>query len=343
MGGNIRLPQIGTAKVEIDGNGTLQSLALRQLDVHGDSVEASASGELAWSDSVGFAGSVVLDKLDPYGLIPAWPQDFPLAGQATGQWTARKIGLSNFRLAVAGTEIRLSAAGDIDIADRSVNGNLNWQHFRWPLDSGAAVVSRAGDLNISGDLSAWNADGLITLQTYGYPEGALTLKSAGDKSSVKVTILDSNVLQGSVSGEASYNWRGIRSFNLSLQLDNIQPNSLFPEWPGVLGGFVEIAGTQQPLAIDLDLDALDGSIRGQEFAAEGGMSFSPGAVSFRNFSRNASVHRKLRCMAIFTIQTVWNTACNCRTSAPMRNRRPAPCRHRAMYRCTLYDQVFDRT
>jgi translocation and assembly module TamB len=58
---------------------------------------------------------------------------------------------------------------------------------------------------------------------------------------------------------------------------------LFPEWPGVLSGLVKITGTQQPLAIDVDLNPLDGNIRGQEFAAEGGMSFSRGAVSFRNF------------------------------------------------------------
>ena len=242
----IKMQNIGALVVNVAGKGTPQQFKINEATARGDRIDASATGELGWSDGLYLLADVEMTVPDTY--------------------------------------IYISGNGQFDARTNVVDGALTWRGIQWPFGTDTpAFVSDSGEINVRGNPAAWIVDGTITLQTGALPQGNLTISGNGDRDAIALTIHDSDILGGRVRGHGNYRWRDGRPFNGRLRFDQIQAAELSSDWPGILSGDADIEGTTQPFAINIDIAKLHGEIREQSLAAHGAMSIAPGSIGFRKF------------------------------------------------------------
>lgn len=280
----INIQGLGDLTVNVAGSGSPQQFTIDEATAHGDRIDASATGELAWSSGIYLFADVVAERLDPRGWFEGWPEARPLRGEINGSWQQNNIDVSHFELSVADTYTYVSGSGHLDLSENVVDGEFNWRGIQWPFDAEApAIASNTGEITIKGKPSAWSVEGAIMLQAKALPEGKLTVNGNGDLDGIALTIQDSDILGGNVRGHGNYSWRDNHPFNASLQIDQVQTAVLSSDWPGILSGDAGIDGTAQPVAINIEIAELHGEVREQPFVASGALSFARGSIEFRNF------------------------------------------------------------
>ncbi len=254
-----------------------------EVDMRSALPEVTVTGTIDWADGLDISARADVAKLDLYGAVPNWPESYPLQGDISASWHGDDIQVSSLQATVTGTDINVVAGGRIDARSGTVDGSLNWRQIKWPLDAVVpAFVSKSGDVNVSGNLSEWLVDGNLALLVKDFPEGELTIKGGGDKDAAELAVLDSNILGGSVSGRIAYSWRDNNQYSGSLRVADVRTDPLFPSWPGVLSGELEIKGVQDDRSINIELADVHGEIREQSLLASGGISIAPNALEFRS-------------------------------------------------------------
>jgi len=276
---------LGAADVSVVGTGSTRAIKIENATARSGWIDASTSGELDWSDqlSVTFDSNVARFDLSEY--LSVWPEANSLSGIVAGRWQGLDIELSNLALAVAGTEIEVSGAGNINARDRTIDGSLLWRRFQWPLAAANPIFSSdVGDVLLTGTLSSWVVDGVSTAKFRDLPEGRLNLHALGDQDGVAITVPESFVFGGSVLGKGSYSWRDERRYTSNLTLNKIQTGAFLPEWPGIISGDVTMEGRQLSSAVRMEFNDLQGELRAAPFSVDGSLSLSTDNISAAKLS-----------------------------------------------------------
>lgn len=183
-------------------------------------------------------------------------------------------GLQDFQvdadIGFAGTDMQIGVGADVDLRQQSVSGDLDWVNARWPI--GAAeprISSHEGKVRLGGSLDDWTVDGTVALRVPELPPGLFRIDGHGDRDHAAIEILDGNVLGGNIAGRTRFSWRDARPFSAQLQLADVHSDTLFPEWPALLSGRLELEGQQQPLHLVATIADVSGSFRGRPLAAHG--------------------------------------------------------------------------
>ena len=184
----------------------------------------------------------------------------------------------------ADTNMLVRLTAEVDMVAETVAGNVEWDHAHWPIgDPQPQVNSRNGALSVSGTLDAWRVAGTIELAVPELPPGTLTVDGGGDRASADVQILEGSVLGGAVSGHARYSWGDGGAYSAELRLDAIRTNTVFPDWPALLSGTLDLEGQPDPFRLTAELREINGEFFARRLEANGRIEISDDTVAVTDF------------------------------------------------------------
>ena len=223
------------------------SLTLEQVEVH-------AQGDMQ-------AGYEVVGS----ARLPA--SEGPVALALAGLLKADGATISNLSL-TAEPEQQVQLSGELNWQQGfSLDSRFNWQHFPWqrlyPLSEPTPVVLNT----LSGELAYQDGNylGHFAAELDG-PAGAFSLQSplSGDLQTLYLPELRLQAGQGRAEGQVSLGFAEQLSWDVRLQLSQLDPAFWLAEFPGSLGGPLNSSGRvlNQQLTLNADID-LTGRLRGQ--------------------------------------------------------------------------------
>ena len=180
----------------------------------------------------------------------------------------------------SGTDMHVGTVADYDIQSGAVSAELDWRNAHWPVGhTEPQVNSRSGKVAVGGSIDSWTVAGTLELDVPQLPPGTFTIDGDGNRDEAQVEIIEGDILGGTISGNARYSWRQSRPFNATLELDEIETGTAFPDWPARLSGKLAMSGQQQPLRITATLKDVHGQFRDRPMFADGGIEYEAAAFS----------------------------------------------------------------
>jgi len=180
-----------------------------------------------------------------------------------------------------GTDLHVTIEANIDTESNSLNAQLDWTGFRWPLTAATpAFLSPSGSMSVAGNFDQWTSTGQLDVQTGDYPQGSFKIQGGGSRTSARISMLEGQVLGGSVSGELGANWEDGLAWDTAVRARGIDPEPLLPDWPGYLDGQLEMRADSRSETIQVELASLHGRIRGIPVKASGGFDIAGDDVTF---------------------------------------------------------------
>ncbi len=260
--------------------GSLDGLDVHALEATSDELALELTGELRWADGIDTDAVVEIERLDPERWIAGWPRSSPVSGRLAGSYSDQRLTLDQFELRQINAPGYVEGAATFDPGNNVVDGTLSWRDLQWPLAPAAArIESRNGTLQVSGQPDQWVASGDISVGTPELPEGRFRVSATGDLDHAALRIDDSNVLAGSVTGEARIAWGGAGEWSATLDARNTVITPLVPDWPGRLSAEFTARGQREPFRLDLDIAKLDGDIRARAVSAAGRLRIDDAGVT----------------------------------------------------------------
>lgn len=281
VGFRARLTTDSTGTLQLDGDlaGDLRGLQVSRLEVRSDDIDADLRGEFAWADGLRAAAEIDLLRAAPARWIAAWPDAQTVSGRVDGSWSPGGVELRELQLQHDASEASLSANGTIDVASEAVDLSLEWRELQWPLAPAQPTIdSRSAALNVSGDLGNWQLSGDVALGAPDLPQGRFTLTGNGTRDEVALSITDSAVLDGRVTGTVAFNWRGAQPWSAALRTENVSITPLVSRWPGRLSTNFNANGQLQPLVVEAVIHSLSGEVRSRPVSASGRLRLAEGTL-----------------------------------------------------------------
>lgn len=219
-----------------------------------EQIELSAQGDLQAGYQL--IGSASLPAIDG-----------PIALALAGLLKAEGATLSNLSL-TASPEQRVQLSGELNWQQGlSLDSRFDWQNFPWqrlyPLADAPPVALRT----LTGELAYQNGNylGHFAADLDG-PAGAFSLQSplSGDLQKLYLPELRLQAGQGRAEGQVSLGFAEQLSWDVRLQLSQLDPAYWLAELPGSLAGPLNSSGSliNQQLKLNADID-LNGRLRGQ--------------------------------------------------------------------------------
>ncbi|MGY8831205.1 MAG: translocation/assembly module TamB domain-containing protein, partial [Pseudomonadales bacterium] len=219
-----------------------------------EQVELNAQGDLQ-------AGYQIIGSAS----LPA--TEGPMAMALAGLLKADGAAISNLSL-TAEPEQQVQLSGELNWQQGlSLDSRFNWQSFPWqrlyPLDEPAPVALRM----LNGELAYQDGNylGHFAAELDG-PAGAFSLQSplSGDLQKLYLPELRMQAGQGRAEGQVSLGFAEQLSWDVRLQLSQLDPAYWLAELPGSLAGPLNSSGSliNQQLNLNADID-LTGRLRGQ--------------------------------------------------------------------------------
>jgi translocation and assembly module TamB len=271
LAANLELQGLESSRLELAGNGTESDFTAHHLSLKGTELSLEATGAVSWKNELHVELSAALGHLDPGKWLEDWPEAHPVSGDLSMELSGDELNVSSFALAVARTSMMATGRGVIDIQSGIVDAELNWNDFSWPPGNPDPVMnSKSGSFAISGQPEDWKLEGSLDFQAGELPEGQVRMNGTGDMESLDVTIHEATVLGGTLAGDIDWNWTQSQPFNARLTMDGIDITPLAPQYPGVLNAQLTASGELEPFRLGVELQQLDGVIKGYPVAASGG-------------------------------------------------------------------------
>ena len=290
MMGTDRLPAINLA---LKGQGDLESLQLDSLSANSGFLQSTATGVVTWSDAPTVNLEVDVQRFEPALWAPEWPDEQFVYGQLALYLEESGIAVKRFSVEMAGTDLVLEGAGELDLQAGLVQAGLSWHRFTWPLGIDAyEISSNSGQLQISGVPGDWGFEGDLELDTPEYPGGRFELKGSGGMDSAEVYIGTGEALGGTVAGQASLDWSGDLHWNAQLEVKQVDTSAFTADWPARLDAKLRLSQDIADDSFDLQFDSLHGELKGRSLDGSGGVEIHQSAIRFKALklqSGNSSV------------------------------------------------------
>ncbi len=172
-----------------------------------------------------------------------------------------------------GGSARIQIQGQID-QWRSASPQLDvagaWQQLQWPLQGTPQASSNEGTFSVQGGLDDYRFQTKLELAAPQLPSSHWQIDGDGKLGRVQFQSIDAQLLDGSMTGSGSVAWKESLQWQFALQLQNLNPGTIDPAWPGKLGGRVQVSGAapQTGPSLQLALQQVRGTLRQRSFEAE---------------------------------------------------------------------------
>ena len=266
---------IAPLRATTTGTGTATSFAFSQLDIRSVNVDLSGTGRVDWGDNWLLESQLDVGSFDLSVLLDEWPAEHPIRGKLALLLDKDHVAISDSYLAAGDSGLIVRADGSVDFLASLVAGSLSWENAFWPMRGDApAVSSKSGTISVAGSVDDWRVNGDINLGTPSMPLGQFRIDGNGDRNHVEATILDSEVLDGELSGYANFNWRDQRQWSAGLDMSSIELTAFAKDWPSDVSGRVDADGTMTPFLLQLQMSGIDAEFLGSPLSANGAISIA---------------------------------------------------------------------
>jgi translocation and assembly module TamB len=225
------------------------------------------SGDLQWSEDIGFDLDYRLDVVGLDALESSLPPRAEFTGNARGVQGVDELQLQTVTLALADTPVALSLAGRVTALgapEPRAELRFQWEGVSWPLRADQAdFASARGSASLEGALSNYTLRLAADLGGLNIPESHWTLAARGDASRLLIGQLDGELLGGELSTSGELQWEPGLRWRLEVHGSGLEPSQLRPELTGKLAlslqtdGEIDAEGKPQ---IDIRLQALNGTL-----------------------------------------------------------------------------------
>jgi translocation and assembly module TamB len=278
----VQMDVLRDARIAVSGSGTTSAIDIHHAVLTGPGIDLELSGKLDWPIQTVAGFKAVIRQLDLSPWINGWPVGEMLAGELELNWSGSGLQIPASQLTVAGTGLKVGIEADIDIETNRVVARLDWSSLSWPLkDPTAGFFSESGQMNISGSADDWAANGGLDVKVGDYPQGRFDIQGGGNLTSMHLLIPAGEILGGTLSGEAGADWSQDLNWNAAIQVIGIDPEPLLPGWPGRLDSVLEVSAQGEPQQIQINIEALEGQLRGVAVTARGGLDVAEDKLAFR--------------------------------------------------------------
>ena len=171
-----------------------------------------------------------------------------------------------------------SDGGDVAIA-------LDWQNLAWPPTTGAWFDSAVGSGWIEGNANHYQL-GLATERPWPQAPDSFWYGSAkGNLDGLDIDSLRVTTLDGEVIAKGKLNWSPQLVWQAQLVANDINPVSLWPEWPGRLKTSLSSKGRIEngQLIANTDISELTGMLRGYPVSLRSGFEWSENGLDIGHF------------------------------------------------------------
>ena len=275
---NVRLELTGSNELELNATMTSPVATARvSASGHPDSYSLSASGDLSLSGlnrlpfTITANGDTESVDVQPFVIANG---DGEVSATGRIDWRDGLSAIAGIKLVSVDVDKWLIGHEDSQLVNGELNlvydgGILGIRDSRLILSGNSGPLTIDADLDTEGSIENWSARGRIGLSTPEFPSGQVVLDGRGTNERFVVDQLAGELLGGTISGRAEFDWREALSWSASLSLENLDTAELNSDWPAILSGNVDAAGNQQPFLVSLDLSNIHGSLRSMPLDASG--------------------------------------------------------------------------
>jgi translocation and assembly module TamB len=146
-----------------------------------------------------------------------------------------------------------------NLAKEEFRATLDWQNLFWPAEKHPTIFSPIGSLNIAGKLDHYQVNGTTTLFSHEVPHIALTLNGNGNTTSINLNKILINTLNGTITGNAKFNWKKQFNYIATLQANKLQPSVKWVNFPGALSFNTEVKTLNEHTT--LQINNISGKLR----------------------------------------------------------------------------------
>ncbi len=219
--------------------------------------------------------------------------DQVLTGEDVGSVEARAIltgtALSpGFDLTVSKpTQLNLRGTLKLDQPQPGFDLAADWPRLSWPLQGAATVTTGAGRLTLQGVADDYRLEIRTVVSGEGIPASDIDLIATGDLGGIRLQPLKVGVLDGRLNAEGKVRWDQDVVWELQLQAEQINPGLYLSDWPGKLGGRIDLGGSlaaqSGELAARVHIRELAGRLREYPVSASGLLDYGAGQVNAQGF------------------------------------------------------------
>ena len=258
-----------------------QGLALRDLSFEGGGVQLQ--------------GALGMQAGEPHEL------QGELSGRVDHALTGDDVGTVEARAELSGTvlspvfdlmvsapaQLKVSGLLKLDQVQPAFDLSADWPGLSWPLQGPASVTLQAGQLTLKGVADNYRLDLQTRISGEGIPLAELDATATGDMGGLKLLPLKLAVLDGQLEATGSVRWDQGVSWDLAIEATQINPGVQLTDWPGDLGGRVDVAGSLAPQSGELTIRAkihdLAGRLRDYPVSASGSLDYRAGQLHAQAF------------------------------------------------------------
>ena len=244
--------------LQASSNGSIDGPAAWSVDLTSPDVAVTGEGEVSLGDVWSVDAALQLARLNLNTLLADWPAEQPASGELKLSLGPDQLVIDDSRIVIAATDTTLNIDALVDLANGVTQGDLRWSNFSWPGSTG--VRSETGSVTLSGSPDDWRVAGNIAVATDLLPAGQFQIEGGGNTDQMQINILDSQVLDGSLAGQANVSWRDDKAWSASLQMTGLELAALDERWPSDVSGSINAEGTEAPYVRDIVLTDVSGEL-----------------------------------------------------------------------------------
>ncbi len=142
--------------------------------------------------------------------------------------------------------------------------NLNWKNLRWPIQNPVWFDSAYGHGSIEGNLDHYKIQLTTDKPWPQIPPSSWSAQAEGNRDGLRIQSLHVSALGGEAAATGQVNWSPTLSWEAEITTANLNPISLWPQWPGQLSATISSRGhiDKGRLIADTDIKNLSGQLRG---------------------------------------------------------------------------------
>ncbi|MGR0481965.1 MAG: translocation/assembly module TamB domain-containing protein [Candidatus Electronema sp. V4] len=233
----------------------------------------------------------------------AWPV------QAGGSWSVPDHGINELRGTVTAAgdfskvavQAAMSSPAKVMLKGEATDifNELHWQaaaetgHFQLrdinvdvPVDGTLRIVSAAGTVKSYGGTIA------AEIHHEGYPPVQAEAKvTAADYTGLKIDYFTVRHAASELTLRGGMQWKGGFSWQAELAAKELDPALAVADWPGKISGQVRSSGklTAGKQSLELQLDGIQGELRGQPFALGGSVTFADKKLTVKDLALDSAL------------------------------------------------------
>ncbi len=270
-------PDIPSNRWRFELGGDLETVEVRSGRVETLDGRIDLTGRAGLSDGLAAQASIQLSALDLTLLYPDWPEQARLDGRFELDATPERVIIEQLSVTAPPSPLELRGHGRWVAENDEVELALNWVELNWPPildDSEPLLYSASGSLNLSGQLSDWQAELDAVLRLMGQPEARVEAAASGSESAADVRRVHVDAgTAGTLSASGAVAWAPEPSGDLELRLVGFDTGQFVDALPGRLDVDLGVAARSLDDII-IDLRQLDGRLRDQAVSGQGRLEAS---------------------------------------------------------------------